>query len=127
MSTNVRVKKNKYGRGVYAARNFRKGEKIETSPVVVVKDSDIREKDRLAHYAFEWGRNCSAIALGLGSLFNHSEEPNAYWEISKADNTLRFYAQRSIKSGEEICTHYGYDPTERPQKPIPCETKKRKR
>lgn len=124
MSTNVRVKKNKYGRGVYAARNFRKGEKIETSPVVVVKDADIRDRDRLSHYAFEWSRGCSAIALGMGSLFNHSEDPNAYWEVSKKGHTLRFFAQRAIRSGEEICTNYGYDPTERPQKPIACDLKK---
>lgn len=126
MSTNVRVKKNKYGRGVYAARAFKRNELIETAPVIVVKDSDIRDKDRLSHYAFEWCRGYSAIALGVGSLFNHSEEPNANWRLSKGDNTLRFYAVKAIKEGEEIFTHYGYDPTERPQKPVVCGTKRKR-
>jgi len=110
----LRVRKNRFGRGVYAKRDYARGEIIEVSPAVIVKKRDIRDDDRLADYAFEWARGKYAIALGYGSLFNHSEEhQNATWRNDLAHNRLIFYAIRPIKRGQEIFTNYGYDPARR--------------
>jgi SET domain-containing protein len=59
---------------------------------------------------FEWSRGKRAVALGVGSLFNHSTVPNAWWEVVKDKRVLRFYAAKTIAAGEEILVNYGYQP-----------------
>lgn len=67
------------GRGVFAQRNFKKGEVIETCPVIVLpaKEIDSLELTQLYNYYFAWGPDSKdgAIALGYGSLYNHSYNP----------------------------------------------------
>ena len=98
------------GRGVVAQRPFAAGETIERPPVLVIPASEtplIRDT-RLAHYYFEWGENCkqAAIALGYGSLYNHSYTPNARYEFREDDDCLEFIALREILPGEEITINY---------------------
>lgn len=98
------------GRGVFAMRKFRMGETIERCPVIVIPASEaplIRDT-RLAHYYFEWGDDCkqAAIALGYGSLYNHSYSPNARYEFREAEECLEFIALGDIQAGEEITINY---------------------
>jgi uncharacterized protein len=98
------------GRGVVAERHIPAGATIERPPVLVVPASEaplIRDT-RLAHYYFEWGDDCkqAAIALGYGSLYNHSYTPNARYEFRDAEECLEFIALRDIKLGEEITINY---------------------
>src|SRR5687767_889523 len=73
------------GRGVVAERQFGAGDTIERPPVLVISadEAPIIRDTRLAHYYFEWGDDCkqAAIALGYGSLYNHSYTPNARYEF----------------------------------------------
>jgi hypothetical protein len=69
------------GRGVAAGRRFTRDELIERAPVVVLSaaDWDIVRHTEVARYCFLWGvgGRQAGIALGTGSLFNHSYTPNA--------------------------------------------------
>ncbi|KAI5120772.1 hypothetical protein M0805_004735 [Coniferiporia weirii] len=49
-----------------------------------------------------------ALALGLGSLFNHSNSPNVSFSVSPSTETIRYMTTRSIKTGEELCIFYGH-------------------
>ena len=49
-----------------------------------------------------------AVALGLGSLFNHSTlEQNVAWSKDLASQCIIYRALRDIKAGEELCINYG--------------------
>jgi hypothetical protein len=70
----VEVKRAKgKGRGVFARRPIRKGEVIETCPVLVLPASVVEDFTvGVGPYVFEWGTDTVALALGFGSLYNHS-------------------------------------------------------
>src|SRR5438552_285271 len=98
------------GRGVVAQRTFYAGEIIERPPVIVIPadEAPLIRDTRLAHYYFEWGDDCkqAAIALGYGSLYNHSYAPNARYEFREEDDCLEFIALKEIQPGEEITINY---------------------
>ena len=49
-----------------------------------------------------------AVALGLGSLFNHSSlNQNVGWSRDVAGQCIVYRALRDIKAGEELCINYG--------------------
>jgi len=49
-----------------------------------------------------------AIALGLGSMFNHSTlQQNVGWKRNIETGVIVYSALRDIKSGEELCISYG--------------------
>ncbi len=69
-------------------------------------DRTIIHETFLHDYYFQWDGDQAAIALGLGSLYNHHEEANADFELDYEFNQIRFAALRTIQSGEEITTDY---------------------
>ncbi len=103
------------GRGVFARRAILEGEIIERVPVVVLPVADIKNAEGwvgLAGYCFYWGDGKAALALGYGSLYNHSFLPNArYDDIGRL--TKVFSALRDIKAGEEITVNYNGDPNDK--------------
>jgi SET domain-containing protein len=102
----------KYGRGIYAERDIKKGEKFEVSPIIMISTEEWEkylEKTILYNYLFYWGENL-ALALGYGSLFNHSYQPNARFYNNMANLSIDFYALRDIKQDEEITINYHGDP-----------------
>jgi hypothetical protein len=49
-----------------------------------------------------------AVALGLGSLFNHSTlDQNVGWNRDVKAQCIVYRALRDIKAGEELCINYG--------------------
>ena len=48
-----------------------------------------------------------ALALGLGSIFNHSNRPNIGYRKDLEQETITYTALRDIGSGEELCISYG--------------------
>ena len=103
----------KYGRGVYATRDIKTGELIEVSPVLISCENEWKyiKKTVLFDYVFTWGENYehTAIALGYGSLFNHSYNPNASFSNNTENLSIDFYAISDIKCGEEITINYNED------------------
>ncbi|MED4584879.1 SET domain-containing protein [Brevibacillus choshinensis] len=100
------------GRGVIAAKDFIKGEIIERSPVIVIPYHELMYilKTILINYIFSWESNQSAIALGYGSLYNHSHHPNATYFTRIKDMCIEFQALENIQEGQEITIDYGWHP-----------------
>jgi len=96
------------GRGVIARKMIPKGTIFEKAPVLLVKWDTINTSI-LADYAYVWVGDTAAIALGYGSLYNHSFKPNArYDDVGRATKT--FTALRDIKPGEEVTINYNGEP-----------------
>ena len=55
-------------------------------------------------YVFGWGSDSTALALGYGSLYNHSYAPNS--ETLETPDELVITALRAISEGEEIFINY---------------------
>lgn len=96
------------GRGVRALRRIEAGEPIEICPVIVVPAAQVAHLDRTAlyDYYFAWGDGAAAVALGYGSLYNHSSSPNADYLKDPATATIRIVALTDIVAGEEIRVDY---------------------
>jgi SET domain-containing protein len=99
----------KKGRGVFARTTIKKGTVIERVPVIAFHVEEIVGSTRhakLAEYVFDWNKGMVAIALGYGSLYNHSHRPNAEF-YSEGRLTQVLWAIRDIDAGEEITIYYG--------------------
>jgi hypothetical protein len=96
------------GRAVFAGRRFRKGEIIEVCPVVPVGAKFAKKclGEVLDHYLFYWPKGETAVVLGWGSIYNHSDEPNADFRPRKSRQELVFRAVRDIEPGEQILVNY---------------------
>ncbi len=96
------------GRGIFAKIGFKRGEVIEGAPVIVLSENpwETLNHTTLGSYYFSWGENACAIALGFGSLYNHSENPNAMAVKCIEKAVIEFTALRDITPGEEITFKY---------------------
>lgn len=104
------------GLGVFAARDIVADEVIERCPVLVLSKSDVWQVDStLSRYVFTWRDDQVALALGYGSLYNHSFHPNARCE-DRGRRCKQFVALRDIAKGEEIT--FNYNGTEDDASPV---------
>jgi hypothetical protein len=96
------------GRGVFAREFIPAGTIFERVPLLVLPSKEVLGFDEggvLWQYVFEYGRNNVALALGFGSLYNHSYSPNARYD--DAGRQIKEYrALRDIQKGEEITINY---------------------
>jgi uncharacterized protein len=101
----------KYGRGVFATRDIRKGDFIEEAAVIVISKTEWKHMrgSILSNYVFRWGED-KALALGFGSIYNHSYTPNARYFTNIKNQSIDFYARKDIQAGEEITVNYNGDP-----------------
>jgi len=103
-----------YGRGMFAARKFLKGELIERAPVVAIDEKKWPNaaKTILSDYAFDWGEKDehAAIAMGYISIYNHSYAPNAQLEQMLDEMMMEIIAIKDIEAGEQITINYNGDP-----------------
>src|SRR5664279_5321874 len=100
------------GRGVYAGRDIKKDEIIEKCPIIEVPKHDTANlmESILVTYFFYFGKNRQrvAIALGFGSIYNHTYRPNALYKIKHTVNRIDFIALKDIKKDDEIMVNYNY-------------------
>ena len=98
------------GRSVYSAYPIQKGDLIEVCHVIELKafELPIIHKTTLHDYYFLWGadQNACAIALGYGSLYNHSVNGNAEYILDFENKTIDFIALVNIEAGQEITVNY---------------------
>ncbi len=101
-------------RGMFTAEPIDAGNTIEVCPVIVLskKDRTAIHQTTLHDYYFTWGEadDACAIALGYGSLYNHSYEPNARFLIDMEMETISIRSIKNIEAGEEIKINYNGDP-----------------
>ena len=98
------------GRGVFAIQPISRDELIESCPVIRFepKNTAVLEATPLYDYLYSWSNDYRevAIALGYGSLYNHSDEPNALYHTNRNRNAIDFIATRPIAAGEEVTISY---------------------
>ncbi|KAJ2720172.1 hypothetical protein GGI07_004775 [Coemansia sp. Benny D115] len=100
------------GRGVFTTSFIARGTLVHISPVLVFGAQEYREYGRhtqLDHYTYCWSNGGYALALGLGSMFNH--EPlgceNVGFTRDMVNSLIRYTTLRDIEPGEELCICYG--------------------
>ncbi len=100
-----------HGLGVFAKQKIKTGELIEKCPILTLPINKDESSDLLIHYRFNWPQGNEweeqVVALGYGSLYNHSEEPNAFWVSSSDSRCFEFYSLKDIEEGDEILVWYG--------------------
>ncbi len=98
------------GRGVVAVEPINAGALLEIAPVIPLKAGDQPPRGSVLYdYPFLWDDPpyIEAIALGLLSMINHSDRPNAQFETDIPKRIIRVTALRDIAAGEEITFDYG--------------------
>ena len=114
MQQAIEVRKTpKKGRGVFALKDFSRGDLIEFCPVLVfdTKGRKHLEKTQLDYYIYPWrSTRGAALVLGYGSIYNHSFSPNADWKQDFKAQSMVFRAIKTIKTGEEITVNYNSEP-----------------
>ena len=115
----------KGGRAVFAKRDLRAGETFERVPVLLIPKEQVFGDNPIARqagvaiswYVFTWiseKREYVALSLGYGSIYNHSETPNAKYQMLLPD-IMEFFTLREIKAGEEITISYRGDAEDGPK------------
>ena len=98
------------GRGVFTAEALAAGDLIEICPILKIPEMQLKLIDVtvLFDYYFLWEEEGykGCIALGYGSLYNHSKEANAIFIFDYTDDTIKIECQSDIPAGQEILIDY---------------------
>jgi len=100
----------KAGRGVFASVAIKQGELIERCPVIEIPEHEgpSVNESMLVTYIYYLGKNKERLmlALGFGSIYNHTETPNAEYHERYREKTIDFIALKEIKKDQEITVKY---------------------
>ncbi|MBS1665425.1 MAG: SET domain-containing protein-lysine N-methyltransferase [Bacteroidetes bacterium] len=103
-----------HGRGVFAKTDIRRGAIIEVAPAVFLSGE---EKEMLRHsplfnyyFLVNDAEYPAVFGFGYSSFYNHSGRANAFYAFSRRRKTIKFYAYRMIRAGEEITINYNGRP-----------------
>jgi hypothetical protein len=100
-------------RGLIATEVIAAGKVIERCPAIVyLKNTPIIEQTIFDHYVFDWDETHEALALGYGSLCNHSYQPNVKVDFDLEKKKIIFSARQEIEPGEELLINYNDDSQE---------------
>jgi SET domain-containing protein len=98
------------GWGVFATSPIFKGEIIEECPVLdIPKKAHQHIPDLFIDYAFNSliQNEPPVLLFGFGGLYNHSDIPNAKWNLHPQNNRIfQFTAIKDIKPKEEVYIYY---------------------
>lgn len=99
-----------HGRGVFAKKPLKIGAIIEECPIIKMKlqEMTVRKQMLLNYYAFmiDEQNEYTGIALGYGSLYNHSDNSNATYYFNKEKELMIFEAKQPIAINQEITINY---------------------
>jgi SET domain-containing protein len=106
-----RVGKGKKGRGLFATDDIPPSTLLHIAPCILLTKEEYEEHMKytvLEHYLFNSQGGNKLLALGDGSLFNHSRHPNVDYRVDAANLRIRYLSGcNTIKRGEELCISYG--------------------
>lgn len=110
------------GMGVFASKPIKPYTTIHTCPVLLMPSNQLHHLDTtsLTGYVFTWDDDGDyvAFALGVGSLFNHSSNPNTRYDMySKFDrneetgfiypfNAICFTTIEGVRENDELLVDY---------------------
>ena len=96
------------GRGVFTSLAIEEACVVELAPALILSPDDRRviHQTHLHDYYFLWDGEGAAIALGYGSLYNHSATPNLEYEMDYDFEQIRFSTTRAVEEGEELLIDY---------------------
>lgn len=100
------------GRGLFATRAIPRGTLIHAAHTIVVPREQYEDHCRhtvFEEYLFNLPNGDRALALGDGSLFNHSATPNVDYRHKPESKIINYFAARDIDAGTELCIFYGAD------------------
>ena len=109
LNSNVYLKQSKvggkYGRGIFANKDFVKDEIIELAPYI--EDDTTKMVGIVRDYVFRKDADAlrSVIAFGYAPLYNHSDTPSAMWKVDESHVIIK--AIQPIKKDDEIFVSYG--------------------
>lgn len=108
------------GRGVFTTKPLSHKTLVDISPVLLMNHAEYSAHGQhtiLDHYTYRW-EGGYALALGLGSMFNHAKNPNVGFIRDIPNAVIRYFTLRPIETGEELCISYGdhlwFEDTDRP-------------
>jgi SET domain-containing protein len=108
----VKPSENK-GKGLFSEIDLKEGDTIEIAPVLLIpfNQKHLLDKTHLYNYYFLWGTNKDmlCLALGYGSLYNHSFRPNVAYRMDFEAETITFVAWQPILKGQELFINYNGD------------------
>lgn len=97
--------------GVFATRNFKKGEVINLrggiADLTEEEDDEMRLSGGRSDFSVLWSerKNCFCLLLGPARFVNHDCRNNV--EFNLVGSNMSFKAVEDIKKDEELFTHYG--------------------
>lgn len=99
---------NDFGRGMYTGLPINPGDIIEVCPLILVPEAEKEQihQSKLHDYYFLWPPGGIAIALGYGSLYNHSKTPNAKVIYDIENEEIIIECTLTINPGDEILIDY---------------------
>jgi hypothetical protein len=92
------------GNGVYANKNFKKGDIVEVAPYLSVPDSSLNNSI-LSDYVFNMSHDKYALVLGTGSIYNHKDNPTVSTRYS--GDCMVYEALTDIDKDDEMYISYG--------------------
>lgn len=108
------------GRGVYAGEVIPSRTLINISPLLLfpersencgagdsISPCSCPERGVLAHYTYSFDCNTQALALGMGSMFNHSKRNNVGFIMDKTNLLIRYTSVRDVPKDTELLINYG--------------------
>lgn len=107
-----------HGHGIYSNTEIAKGELIEEAKLLKLSwRSKIIQDSVLVNYVWTNNtctcENCQKegheqyLALGFGSIYNHSKNPNTLLKLNFETETLQIFSNKNIGRDEEILVSYG--------------------
>ena len=96
------------GRGVFAEKDFKKGEVIEVCPLITDYKKNFASS-KIKDYTFKskFKPDQEVIVFGMCSMYNHSNDFNVLH--NQDPENMIYTAARDIKKGEELYVNYGYN------------------
>lgn len=102
-------------RGIFASKKIKKGELIESCPIILIprKDEKHWKKTIFNNYVYEWNDDYDCFVLGHCMLTNHSYNANTIFKRDYRKKHMNYIALRAIQKDEEIFVNYNGNPSDK--------------
>ena len=97
------------GRGLFATAPIRSETLLMEAPLLLIPASEraALQSTIVDDYVYEWDEHgTAALVLGVSSMCNHDDDPNAFLWLLPDRLTAQLFAVRDIAEGEEITVSY---------------------